>query len=292
MTRSSPIRLTSLGGGNMAQALLAGLLRAPAPVSELVVIEPLAATRGVIERSIGAHALAAGVALHCFSAVEEAIHIPPSDWLLLAVKPQQARAALTDLSLSAKGWLQQPALLSIAAGLPMSVLADWVGHHRLVRGMPNTPALVGQGISGAFADPSLSATEREQAHQLLQAVGPVLWVDDEALLDAVTALSGSGPAYVFRFIEGLTHAGVQLGLSSEQSQQLAKATVSGAMALLQASPEGPAALREKVTSKGGTTEAALKALEQGGFVPLLEAALKAAADRAAALGDERRRESQ
>jgi pyrroline-5-carboxylate reductase len=224
--------------------------------------------------------------------VEEAIHIPPSDWLLLAVKPQQARAALTDLSLSAKGWLQQPALLSIAAGLPMSVLADWVGHHRLVRGMPNTPALVGQGISGAFADPSLSAAEREQAHQLLQAVGPVLWVDDEALLDAVTALSGSGPAYVFRFIEGLTHAGVQLGLSLEQSQQLAKATVSGAMALLQASPEGPAALREKVTSKGGTTEAALKALEQGGFVPLLEAALKAAADRAAALGDERRRESQ
>ena len=292
MTRSSPIRLTSLGGGNMAQALLAGLLRAPAPVSELVVIEPLAATRGIIERSIGAQALAAGVALHCFSAVEEAIHIPPSDWLLLAVKPQQARAALTDLSLSAKGWLQQPALLSIAAGLPMSVLADWVGHHRLVRGMPNTPALVGQGISGAFADPSLSATEREQAHQLLQAVGPVLWVDDEALLDAVTALSGSGPAYVFRFIEGLTHAGVQLGLSLEQSQQLAKATVSGAMALLQASPEGPAALREKVTSKGGTTEAALKALEQGGFVPLLEAALKAAADRAAALGDERRRESQ
>ena len=292
MTRSSPIRLTSLGGGNMAQALLAGLLRAPAPVSELVVIEPLAATRGVIERSIGAQALAAGVALHCFSAVEEAIHIPPSDWLLLAVKPQQARAALTDLSLSATGWLQQSALLSIAAGLPMSVLADWVGHHRLVRGMPNTPALVGQGISGAFADPSLSATEREQAHRLLQAVGPVLWVDDEALLDAVTALSGSGPAYVFRFIEGLTHAGVQLGLSSEQSQQLAKATVSGAMALLQASPEGPAALREKVTSKGGTTEAALKALEQGGFVPLLEAALKAAADRAAALGDERRRESQ
>ena len=292
MTRSSPIRLTSLGGGNMAQALLAGLLRAPAPVTELVVIEPLAATRGIIERSIGAQALAAGVALHCFSAVEEAIHIPPSDWLLLAVKPQQARAALTDLSLSAKGWLQQPALLSIAAGLPMSVLADWVGHHRLVRGMPNTPALVGQGISGAFADPSLSAAEREQAHQLLQAVGPVLWVDDEALLDAVTALSGSGPAYVFRFIEGLTHAGVQLGLSSEQSQQLAKATVSGAMALLQASPEGPAALREKVTSKGGTTEAALKALEQGGFVPLLEAALKAAADRAAALGDERRRESQ
>jgi pyrroline-5-carboxylate reductase len=292
MTRSSPIRLTSLGGGNMAQALLAGLLRAPAPVSELVVIEPLAATRGIIERSIGAQALAAGVALHCFSAVEEAIHIPPSDWLLLAVKPQQARAALTDLSLSAKGWLQQPALLSIAAGLPMSVLADWVGHLRLVRGMPNTPALVGQGISGAFADPSLSATEREQAHRLLQAVGPVLWVDDEALLDAETALSGSGPAYVFRFIEGLTHAGVQLGLSLEQSQQLAKATVSGAMALLQASPEGPAALREKVTSKGGTTEAALKALEQGGFVPLLEAALKAAADRAAALGDERRRESQ
>ena len=292
MTRSSPIRLTSLGGGNMAQALLAGLLRAPAPVSELVVIEPLAATRGIIERSIGAQALAAGVALHCFSAVEEAIHIPPSDWLLLAVKPQQARAALTDLSLSATGWLQQSALLSIAAGLPMSVLADWVGHHRLVRGMPNTPALVGQGISGAFADPSLSATEREQAHRLLQAVGPVLWVDDEALLDAVTALSGSGPAYVFRFIEGLTHAGVQLGLSSEQSQQLAKATISGAMALLQASPEGPAALREKVTSKGGTTEAALKALEQGGFVPLLEAALKAAADRAAALGDERRRESQ
>ncbi|MGA1063232.1 MAG: pyrroline-5-carboxylate reductase [Burkholderiaceae bacterium] len=292
MTRSSPIRLTSLGGGNMAQALLAGLLRAPAPVSELVVIEPLAATRGIIERSIGAQALAAGVALHCFSAVEEAIHIPPSDWLLLAVKPQQARAALTDLSLSAKGWLQQPALLSIAAGLPMSVLADWVGHHRLVRGMPNTPALVGQGISGAVADPSLPAAEREQAHQLLQAVGPVLWVDDEALLDAVTALSGSGPAYVFRFIEGLTHAGVQLGLSLEQSQQLAKATVSGAMALLQASPEGPAALREKVTSKGGTTEAALKALEQGGFVPLLEAALKAAADRAAALGDERRRESQ
>jgi pyrroline-5-carboxylate reductase len=292
MTRSSPIRLTSLGGGNMAQALLAGLLRAPAPVSELVVIEPLAATRGIIERSIGAQALAAGVALHCFSAVEEAIHIPPSDWLLLAVKPQQARAALTDLSLSATGWLQQSALLSIAAGLPMSVLADWVGHHRLVRGMPNTPALVGQGISGAFADPSLSAAEREQAHRLLQAVGPVLWVDDEALLDAVTALSGSGPAYVFRFIEGLTHAGVQLGLSLEQSQQLAKATVSGAMALLQASPEGPAALREKVTSKGGTTEAALKALEQGGFVPLLEAALKAAADRAAALGDERRRESQ
>lgn len=292
MTRSSPIRLTSLGGGNMAQALLAGLLRSPAPVSELVVIEPVAATRAVIETSIGAQALSAGVALHCFSAVEEAIHLPPSDWLLLAVKPQQARDALTAVSPSAKAWLDAPVLLSIAAGLPMSVLAGWVGHHRLVRGMPNTPALVGQGISGAFADPSLPASARDQAHRLLQAVGPVLWVDHETLLDAVTALSGSGPAYVFRFIEGLTSAGVALGLSAEQSQQLAKATVSGAMALLQASPEGPASLREKVTSKGGTTEAALKALEQGGFVPLLEAALKAAADRAAALGDERRREAQ
>ena len=285
-----PLRLVSLGGGNMAQALLTGLLRSPCPLAELIIIEPLSGTRDILNKSVGTAAQSSGVAFSCHASVEEACHLQAPDWVLLAVKPQHARAALVEIGAAARAWLGQGALLSIAAGLPLKTLQEWIGHNQLVRSMPNTPALVGQGISGAFASPQLPAASTSQAHRLLEAVGPVIWVEDEALLDAVTALSGSGPAYVFRFIEGLCMAGTQLGLSAQQADQLARATVSGAMALLNASADSPASLREKVTSRGGTTEAALKVFEDGGLVPLIEAAIRAASDRSAALGKELGRE--
>ena len=175
---------------------------------------------------------------------------------------------------------------SVMAGIRSDAIAAAIGSERVVRAMPNTPALIGQGIAGLYARPAVSAEERREAERLLAPTGRTLWVDNEVDLDAVTALSGSGPAYVFYFVEAMVQAAEDMGLTAEQGKQLALATFSGAAALAQASPDSPAVLRERVTSKGGTTYAALTSLDASGVKAAFVKALKAAQRRANELGNE------
>ena len=176
--------------------------------------------------------------------------------------------------------------LSVAAGIRTDSIGRWVGTDRVVRCMPNTPALVGQGITGLFACPSVTAVDKALVEQVIGTTGQFIWVHKESQLDAVTALSGSGPAYVFYFLEAMTEAGVGMGLSAEQAYQLAVATFSGASSLASASTESPEVLRQRVTSKGGTTYAALTAMEAAGIKPAFVKAMQAAEQRARELGDE------
>jgi len=204
------------------------------------------------------------------------------DTLVLAVKPQDMRAALGALEIDFASTL----VISIAAGLRLEALSRWMhGHRRIVRCMPNTPALIGKGISGLYALPEVSPEERARAEQVLAAVGEVVWVEAETLLDPVTALSGSGPAYVFWFIEQLAAAGERLGLEPRTARRLALATVRGAAELAAGAAEPPSVLRERVTSKGGTTEAALKVFAAERMGERLARALEAASRRGAELGD-------
>jgi len=201
---------------------------------------------------------------------------------VLAVKPQDMRTALAPLAAQAPGKL----VVSIAAGLRLADISRWLGGHRkLVRAMPNTPALIGAGIAGLYALPEVSAVERERAERILGAVGETVWVERESLLDPVTALSGSGPAYVFWFIEQLAASGEALGLAPEAARKLALATVLGAGRLAAQSADPPAVLRERVTSKGGTTEAALRVFDEERLAERLRRALEAASRRGAELGE-------
>jgi pyrroline-5-carboxylate reductase len=207
-----------------------------------------------------------------------------SDIVVFAVKPQQMREAAQALAASIAA---VPVVLSIAAGIRTGDLARWLGgYRRIVRAMPNTPALIGRGISGAYADPAVDETHREKAEQVLRAAGEVVWCASEDALDAVTGLSGSGPAYVFYLLEALERAGVDQGLDPATARQLAYATFAGAVALAQHSGEEPATLRANVTSKGGTTERGLAVLSARAVDEALRAAVAAATARAKALGDE------
>jgi pyrroline-5-carboxylate reductase len=199
------------------------------------------------------------------------------------VKPQDMKGALASLAGAARGKL----VISIAAGVRLDALSRWLdGHRKLVRCMPNTPALVGAGITALHALPEVSAQERKRAETILGAVGEIVWVDDERLLDPVTAVSGSGPAYVLWFIEQLAASGEKLGLAREVSLKLALHTVLGAAKLAAASDKSPLELRQQVTSKGGTTEAALKVFDREKLAERFARALEAASRRGAELGDE------
>lgn len=251
------LRLLSLGGGNMAQALLSGLLARPElGLQQLTIVEPLVETRERLEGLLRQPAEATGVRLEIIAAL--AAHpVDRPDWLLLAIKPQQVAAAFEALSADDRSWLHQARLLSVVAGLTTEQLSRQSGLSEVVRSMPNTPALIGEGMTGLYATPSCSEQTRQQAEAMMGAVGQVAWFEEESKLDAVTALSGSGPAYLFRFVEALAAAGESLGLTADQARQLATQTMKGAALMLAASHEGPAVLRERVTSKGGTTAAAL-----------------------------------
>jgi pyrroline-5-carboxylate reductase len=203
--------------------------------------------------------------------------------MVLAVKPQQMREALAPLA----GQLKKQLVVSIAAGTRMADISRWLGgHRRLVRTMPNTPALIGAGITGLCADPSVDAGGRGQAERILGAVGKTLWIGDERLMDAVTAVSGSGPAYVFYFIEALRDAGRELGFDEAQARLLAIETVVGAAALAAGSEEDVAVLRQRVISKGGTTEAALNSLNADQVKAAFVRAIRAANDRGRELGEQ------
>jgi pyrroline-5-carboxylate reductase len=198
------------------------------------------------------------------------------------VKPQTFNDAATQARAHTGGALH----LSVAAVIRSDSIAGWLGSQRIVRSMPNTPALIGKGITDLYARPGVSASDQAQAEHVIATTGDWVWVSDEAQLDAVTALSGSGPAYVFFFLEAMTQAGQEMGLSREQAYRLAVGTFSGAAELARASEESPEVLRQRVTSKGGTTHAAITSMEQDGVQALFIKALHAAGRRARELGDE------
>ncbi len=266
------MKITFIGGGNMAGALIGGLLRQGFSPADIAVVEPLAENR---ER------LAAGSGIACLPAVEASALA--CEVLLLAVKPQQMREALAPLA----GKLGSQLVISIAAGTRLADISRWLGGYgKLVRTMPNTPALIGAGITGLYADHCVDDAGRHRAEQVLGAVGKTLWVADEAKMDAVTAVSGSGPAYVFYFIEALRDAARELGFDDAQARLLAIETVVGAAALAAGSQEDVSVLRQRVTSKGGTTEAALEALEADRVRTAFVRAIKAAEARGRELGEQ------
>jgi pyrroline-5-carboxylate reductase len=264
------MRIAFLGGGNMASALIGGLIAKGTDARSIAVIEVSPAAR---ER------LAAKYPVHIATAPDAALQ--RSDVLVIAVKPQDAKAALASVS------VHKQLVISIAAGLTLETLSRWMGgHRRLVRCMPNTPALIGAGIAGLYALPEVSAEERNTAQTVLGAVGEAVWVPEERLLDPVTAVSASGPAYVFWFIEQLAAAGTKLGLAENVAKKLALHTVLGAAKLAVSSTESPATLRKNVTSKGGTTEAALKLFDEEQLAERFARAVAAASERATELGKE------
>jgi pyrroline-5-carboxylate reductase len=266
------MKIAFLGGGNMARALIGGLVATGTDPRAISVIEVLPAAREKLAAGHGVHASAAPDA-----ATAEA------EVLVLAVKPQDMRAALRTLP----GSLSEKLVISIAAGVRVEALSRWLGGHRkIVRCMPNTPALIGAGIAALYAVPEVRPEERDKAERVLRAVGETVWVDDERLLDPVTALSGSGPAYVFWFIEQLAASGTRLGIDEDVSRKLALHTVLGAAKLASQSTLSPAELRKQVTSKGGTTEAALKVFEQEKLAEKVVKALEAASRRGEELGDQ------
>ncbi len=260
-----------IGGGNMASALIGGLVQSGRIPATILVIEPDDRQRARVALQYGVLALPFGG-----SSLEG---VPLIVW---AVKPQSfALAARNSVPHVAKALH-----LSVMAGIRTDSIMAATGAARIVRAMPNTPALIGQGIAGLFATPAVSATERTLVEQVLAASGELLWVSREPDLDAVTALSGSGPAYVFYFIEAMIQAAGEMGLTAEQGRRLAFATFAGATALARGSDESPAVLRERVTSKGGTTYAALMSLDQAAVKAAFVRALHAARERAHELGDE------
>jgi len=273
---------TFIGGGNMASALVGGMLARGTAPAAIRIVEPLAAQR---EKLV---ARFPGVTLH---AASTAAAVDGSGLVVFAVKPQQMREAATAVGAALRG-APHSGVLSIAAGIRIGDLARWLGGGmRIVRAMPNTPALVGRGISGAYAAADVDANLRARCAAVLEAGGPVIWVNDEAMLDAVTGVSGSGPAYVFYFLEALEAAARELGFSATDARSLAYATFDGAVALAKASTDEPATLRAQVTSKNGTTERAIALMESHAVKATIVAAVKAAAARARELGDELGRNS-
>jgi pyrroline-5-carboxylate reductase len=271
----SALRATFVGGGNMATALIGGLVARGAPASGFHVVEPNAAQRDRLRARF------AGLHVHDADADDALAGV---DVVVLAVKPQQMREAASALAARRAAL---PLVLSIAAGIRIEALARWLGgHRRIVRAMPNTPALIGRGISGVHADQSVDAEARAVAAQVLEAAGEVVWLEEESSLDAVTGVSGSGPAYVFYLIEALEQAAVDQGFDRGVARRLAYATFAGATALAQGSSEEPATLRANVTSKAGTTERGLRVLDAHGVAQALRDAVQAATERARELGDE------
>ncbi|MGF6414876.1 pyrroline-5-carboxylate reductase [Paraburkholderia sp. MM5482-R1] len=267
------MKIAFIGGGNMASALIAGLIKRGVPTTDICAIDPNTEARERNSKLLGI----------------ETASVPDSgiaryDAIVLAVKPQVVRDVATSLSsLITSNQL----VISVVAGIRSPDLSRWLGgHSRVIRTMPNTPALIGKGVTGLVAGQEVDQASRELATQVLGTAGMTVWVDDEAKIDAVTAISGSGPAYVFYFIEALQDAALQLGLDADQARNLAIATFSGASELAAQSSESAAVLRERVTSKGGTTAAALQSFDASGVKAAIVRGALAAHARAAEMGDE------
>jgi pyrroline-5-carboxylate reductase len=266
------LKISFIGGGNMATALIGGLADKLTAGGNIHVVDPNPGALAKLQQQFGVS-----------SAPQIDAAIQQSAVIVLAVKPQQMR----EVAAALRPHLSSQLVLSIAAGIRASDLSRWLGGHGvIVRTMPNTPALIGLGITGMVAMAGVSPAQREVADAIMRAVGATVWLDDEALIDPVTAVSGSGPAYVFYFIEAMQQAALEMGLSQEQGTQLAVATFTGAAQLAAQSSEPVAVLRERVTSKGGTTYAALTSMENSGVKQAIVAAMKAAAARGRELGEE------
>ncbi|BAU71950.1 pyrroline-5-carboxylate reductase [Metapseudomonas furukawaii] len=265
-------RIAFIGAGNMAASLIGGLRAKGVDAERIVASDPGAEQRAKVSAEHGIQVLG-----------DNAEAVKDADIVVLSIKPQVMKAVCQALAPS----LQPGQLVvSIAAGITCASLAAWLGPRPIVRCMPNTPALVGQGASGLFANAEVSATQRQQAGELLAAVGIALWLDDEKLIDAVTAVSGSGPAYFFLLMEAMTAAGEKLGLPRETAEQLTLQTALGAARMAVSSDVDAAELRRRVTSPNGTTEAAIKTFQAGGFEALVQQALNAADRRSAELAEQ------
>ena len=268
----SKTRIAFIGAGNMAASLIGGLRAQGVDATQIRASDPGADTRARVHAEHGIQTFE-----HNADAVEGA------DVVVIAVKPQAMKAVCEALKPALK---PEQLVVSIAAGITCASMAHWLGAQPLVRCMPNTPALLRQGVSGLYATEQVTPAQRAEAEQLLSAVGIALWVDSEAQLDAVTAVSGSGPAYFFLLIEAMTAAGEKLGLSRETASRLTLQTALGAAHMAVNSDVDAAELRRRVTSPNGTTEAAIKSFQAGGFEALVEHALGAAAHRSAEMAEQ------
>ena len=260
-----------IGGGNMASAIIGGLLKRGAPAASIQVVEPLDKQRQKLKKQFG-------VQLHAAPGAQ----LASAALVVWAIKPQIFKDAALQTRFHTKTALH----LSVAAGITSSSIAHWLNTDHVVRAMPNTPALVGKGMTALYARPAVSEAGRTLIDRVIKTTGQRLWLDDENQLDVVTALSGSGPAYVFYFIEAMIEAGVSMGLNREQANQLAVGTFVGSAAVAKASTEPIEILRSRVTSKGGTTYAAITSMEQDNVKTLFMRAMQAARQRAKEMGDE------
>ena len=270
------MKLAFIGGGNMATALIAGLKNQQFNAADITVVELDADKRAQLTQQFGVNETSD---IACVANI---------DVIVLAIKPQQ----LPGLAKTLAPMLKNQLVISIAAGIRVADLSRWLGHptqanyQTIVRCMPNTPAQIQQGVTGLYAMPNVSKAQIAMADQILSAAGSTLWLDAEEKLDAITAISGSGPAYVFYFIEALQEAAIQLGLSEAQAKQLSIATFKGASLLADSSESPIAILRQQVTSKGGTTEQGLLSLENSTVKEAIQLAAHKAFERAKTLGDE------
>ena len=264
-------RIAFIGGGNMASAIIGGLIGQGHSPRHIDVVEPFSEAQEKLKNLYGIVAQARSGAF-----------LAQADLVIWAVKPQTFKEAALQARFHTKNALH----LSVAAGIRSDSIAHWLGTERVVRAMPNTPALIGRGITALFARPAVSAKDKAWVSQVVATTGEFVWLDAEVQLDAVTALSGSGPAYVFYFLEAMTAAGADMGLSRAQAYQLAVATFIGAGELARSSGETPEILRQRVTSKGGTTHAAISSMEDDNVKTQFVRAMHAARRRAKELGDE------
>ena len=266
------MNITFIGGGNMATALIGGLLQQGYSTTQICVVEINAEAQQKIKNKYNVKVtenLTDGVV--------------NSNVILFAVKPQQLSSVTQELTPLLKTHL----IISIVAGIRTKEISHWLcGYKKVIRAMPNTPALVRAAITGIFALPEINENEKHSAEEILKAVGSVLWVNHEELLDAVTAISGSGPAYVFYFMEAMQRAGIELGLDNTQSYQLSLETFLGATKLAHISKENVATLRSKVTSKNGTTEYAIQEMEHNKINEKIANAIHVAYKRSKELGNE------
>ncbi|WP_114653944.1 pyrroline-5-carboxylate reductase [Polynucleobacter necessarius] len=271
--------ITFIGGGNMGRALISGSLTNGFEAKQLSVVEANASTGLQLHQDFGVQIIG--------TLDQIAFDFSKNNVVVMAIKPQDFNVVAKSLSAKLKhATAPGPLILSIAAGIRLKDMSRWLDHARCVRAMPNTPALIGKGITGLFADAGVSASDRALAETICNAVGQAVWVNEEKLMDAVTAVSGSGPAYVFAFLEAMQSSGEKLGLDAATARKLAYATLEGATQLAHNSDEHAGVLRERVTSRGGTTAAALDTLKQLDWHGALEKAIDAASQRGKAMGDE------
>jgi pyrroline-5-carboxylate reductase len=264
-------KIAFIGGGNMASAMIGGLIKQGMPASSILVVDPFEPTRAKLFQDFGIQAIASPSAV-----------LTAAGLIIWAVKPQIFKEAAQQSGIFASAALH----FSVAAGIRSDSIASWLNTENIIRSMPNTPALIGKGMTALYARPSVTSTGKAWVESVVASMGEYLWVAEESQLDAVTAISGSGPAYVFYFLESMTEAAVSMGLNAMQGRQLAIATFSGASELAHRSEEPLELLRQRVTSKGGTTYAALTSMESSNIKKLFVQAMQAANKRAKELGDE------